>query len=317
MSVGEIMKVCSLFSGIGGIDLGFMQAGFEIVWANEFDKDAAKTYRHNFGNEHLVEKDIRKVDVTTIPDFDVLVAGFPCQPFSILGKQRGFEDSRGMLFYEIERVVKAKRPQVIFLENVANLIEHDDGKTFLTVYNTLVPYGYSFRYRVMDAIEYGNVPQHRTRIFIVAFLDNDKCERFEFPEKIKRTTKLNDIIRRSERHDKSYYYTESSEYYDDLNKVAQDKQVLYRIFENGVSAKPYYVSPTLVASMGDFMHRVPVVRDDYGIRMITPYECLALQGFPKDYRFPKIPIASAYKQCGNSVVVPVIRRIAENIIKVL
>ena len=317
MSAGEVMKVCSLFSGIGGIDLGFIQAGFEIVWANEFDRDAARTYRHNFGNKHLVEKDIRKVDIATIPDFDVLVAGFPCQPFSILGKQRGFEDSRGMLFYEIERVVKAKRPQVIFLENVANLIEHDDGKTFLTVYNTLVPYGYSFRYRVMDAIEYGNVPQHRTRIFIVAFLDNDKCERFEFPEKNKRTIKLNDIIRRSEKHDKSYYYTESSEYYSDLNKITQDKQALYRIFENGVSAKPYYVCPTLVASMGTFMHRVPVVRDDFGIRMITPYECLALQGFPKDYRFPRIPISSAYKQCGNSVVVPVIRRIAENIMKVM
>lgn len=317
MSVGEVMKVCSLFSGIGGIDLGFMQAGFKIVWANEFDRDAARTYRYNFGNEHLVEKDIRKVDVTTIPDFDVLVAGFPCQPFSILGKQRGFEDSRGMLFYEIERVVKAKRPQIIFLENVANLIEHDDGKTFLTVYNTLVPYGYSFRYRVMDAIEYGNVPQHRTRIFIVAFLDNDKCESFAFPEKLKRTTKLNDIINRSEKHDKSYYYTETNEYFADLNKVAKDKQAVYRIFENGVSAKPYYVCPTLVASMGAFMHRVPVVRDDYGIRMITPYECLALQGFPKDYRFPKIPMASAYKQCGNSVVVPVIRRIAENIMKVM
>ena len=317
MSVGEVMKVCSLFSGIGGIDLGFMQAGFEIVWANEFDRDAARTYRHNFGNEHLLEKDIRKVDVATIPDFDVLVAGFPCQPFSILGKQRGFEDSRGMLFYEIERVVKAKRPQVIFLENVANLIEHDDGKTFLTVYNTLVPYGYSFRYRVMDAIDYGNVPQHRTRIFIVAFLDNDKCERFEFPEKLKRTTKLNDIINRSEKHDNSYYYTEANEYFENLNRVAKDKQALYRIFENGVSAKPYYVCPTLVASMGAFMHRVPVLRDDYGIRMITPYECLTLQGFPKDFRFPKIPIASAYKQCGNSVVVPVIRRIAENIMKVL
>jgi len=317
MSVGEVMKVCSLFSGIGGIDLGFMQAGFEIVWANEFDRDAARTYRHNFGNEHLLEIDIRKVDVATIPDFDVLVAGFPCQPFSILGKQRGFEDSRGMLFYEIERVVKAKRPQVIFLENVANLIEHDDGKTFLTVYNTLVPYGYSFRYRVMDAIDYGNVPQHRTRIFIVAFLDNDKCERFEFPEKLKRTTKLNDIINRSEKHDNSYYYTEANEYFEDLNRVAKDKQALYRIFENGVSAKPYYVCPTLVASMGAFMHRVPVLRDDYGIRMITPYECLTLQGFPKDFRFLKIPIASAYKQCGNSVVVPVIRRIAENIMKVL
>jgi DNA (cytosine-5)-methyltransferase 1 len=311
------MKVCSLFSGIGGIDLGFIQAGFEVVWANEYDKDAAKTYRHNFKNHTLVEKDIRRVDVDSIPDFDVLVAGFPCQPFSILGKQRGFDDPRGMLFYEITRIIKSKKPQVVFLENVANLIEHDDGKSFLAVYNALVPYGYTLKYRVMDAIEYGNVPQHRTRIFIVAFLDNDKCERFCFPDKIKRETKLNDIVVRNIKHDKCYYYNADSEYYEDLSKVAMDKTALYRIFESGVSSKPYYVSPTLVASMGAFMHRVPVVRDDYGIRMITPYECLELQGFPKEYRLPNIPLASAYKQCGNSVVVPVIRRIAEQIKKVL
>ena len=129
------MRVCSLFSGIGGIDLGFQQAGFDIVWANEFDKDAATTYRHNFGSEHLVEKDIRKVDVSEIPDFDVLVAGFPCQPFSIMGFRKGFNDPRGNLFFEIARIAEAKKPKVIFLENVANLLEHDDGKSFLTVYN--------------------------------------------------------------------------------------------------------------------------------------------------------------------------------------
>lgn len=127
------MKVCSLFSGIGGIDLGFQQAGFDIVWANEFDKDAAHTYRRNLGGEHLVEKDIRTVDVNTIPNFDVLVAGFPCQPFSSAGKQKGFQDPRGNLFFEIARVVEAKRPSVVFLENVSNLIQHDDGKTFLTI----------------------------------------------------------------------------------------------------------------------------------------------------------------------------------------
>ena len=311
------MKVCSLFSGIGGIDLGFMQAGFKIVWANEYDRDAAKTYRHNFKKHLLVEKDIRRVNVDAIPDFDVLVAGFPCQPFSILGKQKGFDDPRGMLFYEITRIIKERKPQVVFLENVSNLIEHDDGKSFLTVYNALVPYGYTLKYRVMDAIEYGNVPQHRTRIFIVAFLDNDKCEQFYFPEKIKRQTKLNDIIVRNIKHDKCYYYSNDSEYYEDLNKVVIDKTALYRIFESGVSPKPYYVSPTLVASMGAFMHRVPIVRDDYGIRMITPYECLALQGFPKEYRLPNIPLSSAYKQCGNSVVVPVIKRIAEKIKEVM
>lgn len=133
------MKVCSLFSGIGGIDLGFQQAGFDVVWANEFDKDAATTYRHNFGGEHLVEKDIRRVDASEIPDFDILVAGFPCQPFSIMGFRKGFNDPRGNLFFEISRIAEAKKPKVIFLENVANLLEHNDGKSFLTVYNALAP----------------------------------------------------------------------------------------------------------------------------------------------------------------------------------
>ena len=311
------MTVGSLFSGIGGIDLGFMQAGFDIAWANEFDRDAAKTYRHNFGGEHLVERDIKSVKSEDIPDFDVLVAGFPCQPFSIAGKQKGFDDPRGNLFFEIARIVKDKRPSVIFLENVANLLEHDDGKTFLTIYNALVPYGYTFKYRVMDAIEYGNVPQHRTRIFIVAFFDYDKCERFEFPDKQKLIVKLNDILVRSEKHDDSYYYTDSSVYYEDIQRIVTDKSALYKIYDSGVSRKAHYVCPTLTANMGTYPDRVPIVRDDYGIRKITPYECLALQGFPKEYRFPKIPMASAYKQCGNSVVVPVIRRIAEQIKKVM
>ena len=164
------MRVASMFSGIGGIDLAFQQAGFDVVWANEFDKDAAKTYRHNLGGEHLVESDIRSIDPMNIPDFDVLVAGFPCQPFSKMGFQKGFKDPRGNLFFEIARIVQNKLPRAIFLENVANLLEHDNGKTFLTIYNALVPFGYKFKYQVMDAMEYGNIPQQRTRIFIVAFL---------------------------------------------------------------------------------------------------------------------------------------------------
>ena len=231
------MRVCSLFSGIGGIDLAFQQVGFEIVWANEFDRDAAKTYRHNFGGEHLVQRDIKGVKTEDIPDFDVLVAGFPCQPFSIAGRQKGFDDPRGNLFFEIARVVKDKRPPVIFLENVANLLQHDDGKTFLTIYNALVPYGYTFKYRVMDAIEYGNVPQHRTRIFIVAFLDYDKCERFEFPDKLKLTVKLNDILILNAKHDESYYYTDSSVYYEDLKRIVIDKSALYKIYDSGVQAR--------------------------------------------------------------------------------
>jgi DNA (cytosine-5)-methyltransferase 1 len=234
-----------------------------------------------------------------------------------MGKQRGFEDPRGTLFFEIVRIAKEKKPQVIFLENVSNLIEHDDGKTFLVVYNALAPLGYSLRYAVMDATEYGNVPQIRTRIFIVAFLDSEKCDRFKFPEKINLDKKLNDILVRSTAHDSAYYYTEESIYFKDLKRIVTDKTALYKIYDSGVSSKAYHICPTLTANMGTFPDRVPIIKDDYGIRKITPYECLALQGFPKEYRFPKIPMASAYKQCGNSVVVPVIRRIAEKIKEVM
>ena len=311
------LKVCSLFSGIGGIDLGFKQAGFDIVWANEFDKYAAETYRHNFGNEHLVECDIKKVNPAKIPDFDVLVAGFPCQPFSVMGRQEGFNDPRGNLFFEIVRIAELKKPSIIFLENVSNLIEHDEGKTFLIVYNALAPLGYSVKYSVMDATEYGNVPQVRTRIFIVAFKDTEKCDNFIFPSKMQLNTKLNDILVRKEKHSSIYYYNETSPYYKDLKSVVKNKFAVYKIYDSGVSKKEHFICPTLTANMGTYPDRVPVIIDDFGIRKITPYECLALQGYPKEFKFPKIPMNSAYKQCGNSVVVPVIRRIAEQIKKVL
>ena len=308
------MRVASLFSGIGGIDLGFKQAGFDIVWANEFDRDAAKTYRYNFGPDHLVEGDIRSINPVDIPDFDVLVAGFPCQPFSVLGRQKGFHDPRGNLFFEIARIAEAKLPKVLFLENVANLLEHNEGKSFLTVYNALVPLGYTFKYQIMDAMEYGNVPQQRTRIFIVAFLDYEQCKKFNFPEPIPLTVKMNDILDRSVPHDRSYYYDESSTYWTALKKIVTDKQALYKIYDSGISRKRHYFCPALTANMGTYPDRVPIILDDYGIRKITPFECLALQGYPKDFGFPNIPMASAYKQCGNSVVVPVIRRIAEQVL---
>jgi len=311
------LKVASLFSGIGGIDLGFQQAGFEIVWANEFDRDAAKTYRHNFGPDHLVEADIRSINPDAIPDFDVLVAGFPCQPFSIMGRKKGFNDPRGNLFFEIARIAEAKRPKVIFLENVANLLEHDEGKSFLTVYNALVPCGYTFKYQVMDAIDYSNIPQRRTRIYIVAFLNYDECNRFSFPEPIPLMRKLNDILVRSIPHDQSYYYNEASPHYRQLISIVTNKSAIYKIEDYGVSKRTNLVCPTLTANMGTYPDRVPVILDDFGIRKITPFECLALQGYPKEFGFPGIPMASAYKQCGNSVVVPVIRRIAEQSIKVM
>ncbi len=204
-----------------------------------------------------------------------------------------------------------KRPQIVFLENVANLLEYNDGKTFLTAYNDLIPYGYTLKYRVIDAIDYGNIPQHRTRIFIVAFLDNDNSERFSFPDEIRRTVKINDVLYKNQKHNDSYYITEKDPQYVLVSQYVKDSTALYQWRDVNKCYTIYRVCPTLVASTGTYSELIPVMCDDYGIIKITPYECLALQGFPREHRFPKISVASAYKQFGNTVCVPVIRRIAE------
>lgn len=155
------MRVISLFAGIGGICLGFKQAGFDIVWANERDAAACKTYRYNFGDSYLVEGDIRKVSAESLPDFDVLTAGFPCQSFSRAGFQKGFRDPRGNLFFEIIRIVNEKQPRIIFLENVENIIEHNNQKTFLTIFNHLSECGYIVKYRILQPYDYAGIPQRR------------------------------------------------------------------------------------------------------------------------------------------------------------
>ena len=163
--------VVSLFSGIGGIDRGFLQAGFEIVWANEMDHFACVTYRNNFNGNVLSEADIATIDARKIPKCDVLVAGFPCQSFSVMGYQRGFKDPRGNLFFEIARIVYILKPKVILLENVKNLIYQDNGKTFITIFNTLAELGYEVKYSIQNACTHGNIPQERSRTFIAAFSD--------------------------------------------------------------------------------------------------------------------------------------------------
>lgn len=212
-----------------------------------------------------------------------------------------------------DKFLICQRPAIVFLENVENLIEHDNGKTFLVIYNTLAQFGYAVKFKVLDSLEYGNVPQHRNRIFIVAFLDYDQCARFSFLEPIERMMQLNDILDRSVKHDDIYYYNASAFYFDEMVKTVTDKRALYKINDHGVSPKKNIICPTLTANMGTYPDRVPIIKDDYGIIKITPIECLALQGFPKDFVFKGISLNSAYKQCGNSVVVSVIRRIAKNI----
>lgn len=309
--------VASMFSGIGGIDLGFVEAGFDVIWANEIDADACKTYRQNFQDNNLIKADINCVDIENMPHFDVLVAGFPCQPFSIAGKQRGFKDKRGNLFFEISRVIDLKRPPVIFLENVKNLIEHDNGRTFLVIYNTLAQFGYFVKYKVMNALEYGDLPQNRERIFIVAFRDWEQCEKFDFPEPLPRTKSLFEVIDKSIQR-AQYYYYDDTVYYPILQQAITDEECVYKFTDFNIRKSRRGICPTLTANMGTYPNRVPIIKDNYGIRKITPTECLALNGFPSWYGFPRdIKIENAYKQAGNTVCVPVVRRIAEKIKEVL
>lgn len=310
-------SVCSLFSGIGGIDLGFIQAGFDIVWANEMDAAACRTYRHNFPNTNLIEGDIKRIATSDIPDCDVLTAGFPCQPFSIAGLQKGFKDRDGNLFFEITRIIDAKRPKVVFLENVPNLMEHDDGKTFLVIFNGLAQFGYTVYYRVLASNDYGNLPQIRKRIYIVAIREDISNRLYQYPEPIELTLKSSDIINRSVKQHDIYYYTEGK-MYDRLAAHMKDRKAIYRITDTEVRWTKNQMCPTLTANMGTHKDRVHVVWDDYGIRKITLREGLDFQGFPKEFYFPNtITIDDAYKQIGNTVSVPVIARLATKIKEML
>lgn len=251
-----------------------------------------------------------------MPDMDILTAGFPCQSFSAMGYQRGFCDPRGNLFFEVVRVADEKQPQIIFLENVRNLLKHDNGKTFQIIQKTLIELGYYIKYKVMSPHEYADIPQIRERIFILAFKDEAMYNSFDFPNKKPRTKEINDIICRDEEHHDVYYYTTKSKYFDLLNERMNDKDAIYRIDDWGVAHEKWEVCPTLKANMGTYPDRVPLIRDDFGIRKLTPYECLKLQGFPVDYKFPNIPLNEVYKQCGNTVCVQQVRSILENIYSV-
>lgn len=310
------MTVGSLFSGIGGIDIAFQQAGFEVQWAIEKDAACCKTYRNNFDATELLECDIHDVEPKLLPKVDVIVAGFPCQSFSVAGKQRGFSDPRGNAFFEIQRFILWNEPRFVFLENVPNLMDHDNGKTFNIIHNVLSELGYVIRYRVLRASQYGGVPQIRDRIYIVAFREQEDCDCFRFPEPIDLETTIEDVLKRNTKKHKIYYYSADDPFFQYAKRFVKRNDSIYRVYHDSIKVTQNHMCPTLTASMGTRDNQVHLVLDDYGIRKLTVQECLDFQGFPKDFRFPHtITVNDAFKQIGNSVCVPVIRRIAEQIKK--
>jgi DNA (cytosine-5)-methyltransferase 1 len=305
-----VYKIGSLYAGVGGICQGFINAGMQISWANEYDHNACITYSSNF-NHQLYEKDVWLLDPEELDKIDILVAGFPCQPFSIAGHKKGFEDERGNHFFRIMHYVEVLQPKVIFLENVRNLQSHDGGRTFNTIMSLIMAKGYSFNYKVMNTKDYGNLPQNRERIYMVCFR-NDMASDFTFPEPIERNIELKDLISTEDVAEK-YYYKEDKKMYSSLIKDMKNTETAYQWRRTYVRENKQNLCPTLTANMGTGGHNVPLVLTKKGIRKLTPKECFIIQGFKNNFILPKISDSSLYKQAGNSVSVPVIERIANQI----
>lgn len=290
-----------LFAGIGGIRLGFESVGGKCVFSSEFDEDACKTYQANFG-EHP-SGDITKIDAKEIPDFDILLAGFPCQAFSIIGKKEGFaNETCGTLFFDIERILSEKKPHAFMLENVRNLTAHDKGKTFKIIRNHLEALGYKVYAKVLNALDYG-LPQRRERIIIVGFLNNVD---FEFPKPIPEAErkKLTDILEKNV--DKKYYVSneiKSSRLARIKDKNYSKPYISHENIAGSVTPHPYSSALRAGASANYLL-----INDE---RRPTERELLRLQGFPDDFKIV-VPYGKIRKQTGNSVAVPLIKAIAKN-----
>lgn len=315
--------VVELFAGVGGFRLGFDSAGgFKTIYANDFDRWCKTTYDGYFGEGAMDLRDIQTVDADEIPDCDILTAGFPCQPFSKIGKLHGFADARGTLFWDVLRILKAKRPKVFVLENVANLMKHDKGYTFERIRDGLEnDLGYHVKYQVLNTKDYGT-PQDRKRIYMVGFRDDLP---FEFPKPVELRTFVKDILEKEPVHD--FYYM-SQKYMDGLEQhkqrhAAKGHGFGYRVLDpNGIS------TTCVVGNMGrernliqdkprlEAVNRTGSPLNKDGIRKLTIREYARLQGFPDDYEFAD-KVTVAYRQIGNAVSVPVVEAVAKQIKRAL
>lgn len=365
-------NVASLFAGVGGICLGFQNAKYKdkyykLCFANEIDEYACETYRTNF-NHPLIQGDINKLlkpetcDTKEEQEYyesqrhilfdnkiDVLNGGFPCQAFSIAGERKGFEDERGNLFLAITELIEqmnqySGKPRILFLENVKNLLAHDHGKTYEVIKSKLEEAGYTIKEKVLNTMDYTNLPQNRERIYIIGFLNKEDANKFELYENIEKTKKKKNAKEREQdvkkildtkttfENNPEYYYTKEKypNYFKEdglnLKKEITEKYQFYQCRRGlYVRKNKSNVCPTLTANMGTGGHNVPLILSDDGIRKLTPAETFKLQGFPigngyklpTEYKGKKYSNAYLYKQAGNAVSVDMITMIATEILKIL
>ena len=322
-------KSVDLFAGIGGIRLGFDKAfkkDIETVFVSEWDKKAQETYRANFKDKFDIQGDITQIEEKKIPQHDILLAGFPCQAFSLAGLKKGFEDARGTLFFDVARIAEYHKPKVIFCENVKNLVNHDRGKTFKVIRRILENLGYKVYEKVLNSKNFG-VPQNRERIYIVAFREDIDSSDFSFPEETADSKVIADIMEEKEVSPKYYL---SDVYLDSLVRhkerheskgngfgyeIKKLDEIANTLVCGGMGRERNLIIDRRLTNFTPVTHIKGKINKKY-IRKMTPREWARLQGFPDDFKFV-VADTHLYKQFGNSVTVSVIEAIAKKIKKVL
>jgi DNA (cytosine-5)-methyltransferase 1 len=312
-------KFIDLFAGIGGMRIAFEKAGGECVLTCEINEDALKTYKANYKPKanHIYFNDILKLESKLVPNHDVLVAGFPCQPYSIAGLRKGLKDERGGdVFLAILRILKDKKPASFLLENVKGMMNHEQGETFKFMIKSLSDCGYTVQYKVLNSMTHANVPQNRERVFVIGLRDSKKAIKFKYPEEVPLTNTIHSCLETT-KTSPEFYYDDRYDCYKEISKAVKSKDTLYQWRRQYVRENKSNACQTLTANMGSGGHNVPLVLDNFGIRKLTPRETANFQGFPKNFVLPKLANSKLYHQFGNSVTVPLITKIAKQISKVL
>jgi DNA (cytosine-5)-methyltransferase 1 len=309
-----------LFCGTGAFSNAFHQTGeVHTIFANDMLDSSEEIFNLNYGHGiKLTKKNLVDINDIDVPKSDILTAGFPCQPFSIAGMQKGFDDERSNVFWKIVSIIKHNTPNIVVLENVKNLQSHDNGKTFKIIIETLEKLDYYIKYDVLNTCKLTGIPQNRERIYIVCFKDKNMCDNFNFDFPEVELKCVSDFLEKDV-SDK-FYYTNSTIIYDELQKNVTkhvSSNTIYQYRRYYVRENKNKVCPTLTANMGGGGHNVPIILDDKGIRKLTPKECFNLQGFSHDYKLPNISTGKLYCLAGNAVSVPVVSLIANKIINLM
>lgn len=312
------MTFIDLFAGLGGFRLALESLGAKCVYSNEWDEPVQKVYAENFGD--VPEGDITQVDEKTVPDHDILCAGFPCQAFSISGKQKGFEDSRGTLFFDVARIIKEKKPKIIFMENVKNFASHDGGQTLDVVKATMEELGYQFNQKVLNAVDYG-VPQKRERIYMVCFRNDLNIKDFHYPKAFPLNKHVEDFLLDDEKLVEGLYVDRPDTYFNGVEDDSYSiKPIRLGIVNKGGQGERIYstkgIAITLSAYGGGIFAKTGGYLINGKTRKLHPRECARIMGYPDTYKMSE-SLNQAYKQFGNSVVIDVLQMIAQEIGNVL